>query len=425
MAYGITQMTELSTEQENFLLHHRIPKSAVFDAVGLGPKSYAPIMDSLEKWIAIGVTPCKRSNHTMRNRSGSCIQCSPATIEFRRRYVDEGEVYIAGTVLGRVIKVGMSLNPVDRMASLNNEGYGGISDWELLYRAKVSNAGMVEFSSQKELRNFAHPTTYLRAGKKVNCLETFSCSLSLGVAAIRKSADSELEEWMISSNSHEFETRTGGRFVRDPGISEAGRATPLVISKHKTSGTRLRPPTLNANFQEQDETSEITKSKTNANKRIAATDIIPEPVHDEERPLRHVKPSKKEQVRLKRHSAAKQDRLEDKASEKFRIGLEKTIDETLGSLTPFEEYLIREKFGISHKKPSQKSSRYSMSEMSDGLSWAPQYVRDMEAWAIQKLVRAAKLKKLKPFLGIIRKKSLSADLKAERAFCSALINSIN
>ena len=115
-------MSKLTKEQSAFLAKHNTPISSVFDASGMGKSDYRAAMKELGKTVAIGVTPCKKGNHTMRTRSGHCIQCNPASIAFQKRHLMDGFVYVAGA-----------------------------SDWECLFWVKTKNAGKVEFDAHERV----------------------------------------------------------------------------------------------------------------------------------------------------------------------------------------------------------------------------------------------------------------------------------
>jgi hypothetical protein len=63
-------MAQLTTVQKDFLAHHSIPLSRVFDASGLARKKYAEIMREEEKYFVYGDTECQ-SGHTLRSRPSS------------------------------------------------------------------------------------------------------------------------------------------------------------------------------------------------------------------------------------------------------------------------------------------------------------------------------------------------------------------
>ena len=105
----------------SFLNENKIPLSSVFDATGLSRSKYSPIMEKLEKWIAIGVTPCKKSGHTMRTKLGHCIQCNLLSNSFLLRHINVGEIYIAGTKSGHFLKIGTSKNSLKNRLSYKPE----------------------------------------------------------------------------------------------------------------------------------------------------------------------------------------------------------------------------------------------------------------------------------------------------------------
>ena len=73
---------KLTNEQINFLNQYEVPLDKVFDATGMKRAEYATSMKSIGAAVAIGVSPCSGFGHTMRNRSGHCVVCSPMYITF-------------------------------------------------------------------------------------------------------------------------------------------------------------------------------------------------------------------------------------------------------------------------------------------------------------------------------------------------------
>lgn len=226
-------MSKLTKEQSAFLAKHNTPISSVFDASGMGKSDYRAAMKELGKTVAIGVTPCKKGNHTMRTRSGHCIQCNPASIAFQKRHSTDGFVYVAGSLSLSVIKIGLANDVKQRMKSLNKLNYAGASDWECVYWAKTINAGKVEFDAHGSLVNYAAPKVYQRDGRGVHCLETFSCAASLGIQAIREHLHDAFDEWEDKRlvDSYDFVSKTGDTFNRYRGAGNADAATPLYRSK--------------------------------------------------------------------------------------------------------------------------------------------------------------------------------------------------
>ena len=227
-------MTKLDETQIDVLKRHRIPLSAVFDATGLGRSDCRSAMKELDKEVAIGVTPCGRRGHTLRTRSGHCLQCNPAAIAFQRRHSQYGYVYVVGSFRKKIIKIGSCSNPENRSSSLNEHGYGGASDWTLLYYAKVTAAGDVEYRAHNLLALYAAPTAYLRNRIAVDCLETFFCGASMAIEAIKNLSSNSEYSWRAADlDRFEFKEIEGGVFRRARATSREGKAAPLVRSKRK------------------------------------------------------------------------------------------------------------------------------------------------------------------------------------------------
>jgi hypothetical protein len=66
-------------------------------------------------------------------------------------------VYIAGSLWGRVIKIGVTKNPQRRQNDLRREKYGGLSDWRILYFARARDAYVLESEALYRLRHYERP----------------------------------------------------------------------------------------------------------------------------------------------------------------------------------------------------------------------------------------------------------------------------
>ena len=168
-------MTELTKHQIGILARHDIPITSVFDADGMKPRRYVPLMTEEEKLFVVGASPCYKCGPSVKTKAGHCIQCRPANVAFIRRHYSIGWVYIAGSRKGNVLKIGASSSPASRLSLLNQRGYGDIWDWKLLSRVKCSNAGSVEFNIHSRLSSYSVSHSYLREGYEVQCREIVSC----------------------------------------------------------------------------------------------------------------------------------------------------------------------------------------------------------------------------------------------------------
>jgi len=178
--------TGLTQSQLNFLSDHNLPLSCTFDATGLKTGEYQFRMKELDKLVAYGVTPCKKSNHRLRNPSGHCIQCNPASIAFITRFHTDGCVYVLTSQKAEAIKVGFSLNTSERVKHLNAKGYGGVSDWRLFYEANAPEAGRLEHEVHSSLSKYKKELQHYEWNKLVICQETFSCSAEFAVDELKE-----------------------------------------------------------------------------------------------------------------------------------------------------------------------------------------------------------------------------------------------
>ena len=167
-------MAELSDEQKRFLREHRISPHSLFDATGMKHSEWKVIMKQEEKLFAFGVSPCKKLGHSLRDRSNHCIQCDTSNINFMRRYVTNGYVYVAATHTLRMLKIGSSQDTSDHERTINGFAYGGANDWTMIARVRCKNAGQVEFEVHSQLEPFLSPQTYFANGRTTRCREIFS-----------------------------------------------------------------------------------------------------------------------------------------------------------------------------------------------------------------------------------------------------------
>jgi hypothetical protein len=177
---------KLTNEQMNFLAQHEIPLDKVFDATGMKRAQYASAMKSIGASIAIGVTPCGGFRHTMRNRSGHCVVCTPMYLTFQKRHEEQAQIYVASSKQSRLVKIGIAKNVQERLKQINYYGYGGINDWEITFSRTVKNAGRVEAESQKLISNTKLNVVYERDGESVDCREIFNCDTSLAIQTVKQ-----------------------------------------------------------------------------------------------------------------------------------------------------------------------------------------------------------------------------------------------
>lgn len=178
------RVAKLSDDQFEFLRHHEISPSHVFDATGLTRARCAEVMSALGMVVAIGVSPCRKAGHTLRSRHGHCVMCGTHNLAFQNRFDESGEVYVAYSPKEALVKVGTSKYSRARMANLNSYGYGGASDWNIESIHICDKAGRVEFFAQSLLAPHRVSRTYWKTSSTVECNELFVCSVAVASAAV-------------------------------------------------------------------------------------------------------------------------------------------------------------------------------------------------------------------------------------------------
>ena len=168
-------MAELSDDQRKFLRDQKLPLSFLFDASGMRKVDYEAVMKRDEKFFAFGVTPCSKGGHSLRTRSGHCIQCDTAKIAYTLRHYKTADVYVAGSLQVKLIKVGSSVDCDTRVRELNRVRYGGATDWSILSRVRSEKSGMVEFFVHDALKDKRRDIPYLKDGRVQLGSESFAC----------------------------------------------------------------------------------------------------------------------------------------------------------------------------------------------------------------------------------------------------------
>lgn len=168
-------MAKLSDDQKRFLSSQNIPYDAVFDATGMAKANYQAAMKAEGKLFAYGVSPCGAGGHSLRTRSGHCIQCDTAKISYILRHYSSGYVYVAGSLSKKVLKVGTTTYIQQRQQTLSKEGYGGATDWKILAKVECKNAGQIEKNVQARLSKWSVPGEYYKGWDLQSCYELFRC----------------------------------------------------------------------------------------------------------------------------------------------------------------------------------------------------------------------------------------------------------
>lgn len=145
-------MAKLSNSARLYCEIHGIPSDRLFDADGLTKATYRELMKDQEKWAAFGVTPCYQG-HVLRNRAGTCLMCDPERVAHLLRSKMSGFLYVASGGGGRLMKLGFSGNPANRLKIANYEGWGGQHDWCLRAYGWSKEAGALEAELHAEFQH--------------------------------------------------------------------------------------------------------------------------------------------------------------------------------------------------------------------------------------------------------------------------------
>ena len=174
----------LTEEQLEFLKVHGISFDELFDASGMIQREYYPIMKREGKIIAYNLKPCI-NGHTLRDRQGHCPQCNPACLGYLRRSGASGVVYVAGSIKGRVIKVGYSKNVEVRAKSLIRTSYAELRDWEMLFAIRSIKAGKIEELVKSRLKRYSMVLSYKHDKGMQDATEIYWCDYMKAILAIK------------------------------------------------------------------------------------------------------------------------------------------------------------------------------------------------------------------------------------------------
>lgn len=190
-------MTGLNKEQIEFLKKHKIDESRLFNAKDMSPKEYRIKMKLLNRQFAYNVAPCKAKGHTLRSRSGHCIQCRTQRITFQVRGDSKGFVYIACSRKENISKIGYTKDLNERLISLNKTQYAGVEDWNMKLAIKSELAGRIEIKAQSLVRKYRTEYSYSHDGNIHESDETFSCTFEILEEALIQAAKGSGEPYFL------------------------------------------------------------------------------------------------------------------------------------------------------------------------------------------------------------------------------------
>lgn len=171
-------MSPFTDDERAFLSRHGFSEDDVYDGRGQSKLWREYQAKEAGKVLVLTSVLCGAYGHRIRTRAGHCAQCRPARIGFTARETLSGHVYIAGTLRGRLIKIGVAGDIAQRERQLRAERYGGFGDWRVLVHVWVNDCGKVEREISDRTRGERVRASYWKDGFEQTASEMIRCSFS-------------------------------------------------------------------------------------------------------------------------------------------------------------------------------------------------------------------------------------------------------
>ncbi|WP_026953962.1 GIY-YIG nuclease family protein [Algoriphagus vanfongensis] len=175
-----------------FIKHHKLDQKLFYNASGKKISEIFGEMHYVDAIFAYNTTPCKKGNHTIRDRNNHCLICRTANIAFQKRYHESGYLYIAGSMEGKLIKIGITNNIEKRKYTLKKTSYANQNDWEIIYFLYTKNVGLLEYLCSCKLVNHITKIQYSHAGKLSMAKEIFYCSFKKALKVVLESKNDSM-----------------------------------------------------------------------------------------------------------------------------------------------------------------------------------------------------------------------------------------
>lgn len=187
----------LNKSEEQFLKHHGLSAKHVLDARHLRTKEWQEILQNSDHSLVVRSKSCSNAGHRIFDAYNHCIQCHPRYIEEVARHHRDGYVYIAGSLKGQLVKIGLSNDLEQRSYKLTFDAYGGFDDWEIVFYVKVSNAAKIETAARRLLSGKAITATYLKDRIRIqSAKELLQCGYPEALEAIYKAMKASRRSWL-------------------------------------------------------------------------------------------------------------------------------------------------------------------------------------------------------------------------------------
>jgi hypothetical protein len=200
-------MTPFTSEELAFLRRHNFTEGDVHDGRRQGKRLREYYAREAGKVLILTSVRCRAMGHRIRTRAGHCAQCNPASIAFTARENSPGNVYIAGSLSGRLIKIGTTGDIAQRMRQLRAQQYGGFGDWSVLISIRVNDAGQVERGVSSQIRGKRVFNGYIKDGREQVAIELIQCSFSAAFKALSNAVGGipRSQYWLDQNCEYEFD----------------------------------------------------------------------------------------------------------------------------------------------------------------------------------------------------------------------------
>jgi len=179
----------LTQDEISFLRRYHLSPDDVFDGRAYSQAGAREMAKGAGKTLVLG-SPCRAAGHRLRTRPGHCAQCDPKKIAYQQRFSTPGYVYIAGSMAGRVVKIGSCINVPQRESQIRAEAYGGQSDWDVIFHTIwLEDAGRIEHNARSSLYRYQISRPYVKDGARQRADELLKCSFSVALNALAAKVD--------------------------------------------------------------------------------------------------------------------------------------------------------------------------------------------------------------------------------------------
>lgn len=178
----------LTAEERAFLDRWGVAEADVLDGRKTPKKWWKNYRDNnlgVEVKLIFG-QPCKKGGHRLRTVHGHCVMCNDNAMLRVKRRRDKYCLYLAYSSSAGLVKIGTSQDIDRRLVDINRYGYGGFTDWIMIWSSKpFSGASRFESWVQGELAEYRENVKYSKHGNDKISNEVFRCSPDVAIEAIK------------------------------------------------------------------------------------------------------------------------------------------------------------------------------------------------------------------------------------------------